>query len=370
MAVVEATQFVIVVGGTDCSTRFASRLIIVDVDDNSGETADTCKITLDDTGGVIAMPQKGAKVQVSLGPLEGGVMQVFDGVVDDVRAVLDRGGGRRLEVEAKSSDTSGKQKTQMRKHWDDKSAGDVLKEAGQAAGVSVTVAGRISGIKRKYWAQDHESFLHFAQRLSNELGGTFKTIGGTRAVILDRNEGQTAGGSGIGSVTAQVGRNLISASISPILTRPRFQDVVGRWYDYKKAKWVEEKVQVDKMQGADATADVRNSKQDADEAKETGKSKGKESTRDKGAGTVIIDGNPAARAEGQCTVVGVRPGVDGTYTIDKANHKLERGNGYITTLTLKKPEGASDTRGTGGSGAGGGSGAAGGDSGSYPGLYT
>lgn len=109
-----------------------------------------------------------------------------------------------------------------------------------------------------------------------------------------------------------------------------------------------------------ASADVRHSKADGDEAKETAKSTGKESNREKGAGTVIIDGTPKAKAEGRCIIQGVRPGVDGEYTIDKATHNLERSKGYSTTLTLKRPEGAKDSRGKGKGGASGSSGGSGG----------
>lgn len=369
---VEATEFFVSVDGTDCSTRFASRLISLDAVDNSGETADTCRIVLDDTGGIIAMPEEGAHVMVSL---NGG--QVFDGIVDDVKSILDRGGGRRLEIEAKSADMKGKQKSPKRKHWDDKTIGDAMKDAAKEAGVDLTVCGRIAGIKRKYVAQDHESFLHFVTRLSAETGGTFKMIGGTRGVVLDRNQGETAGSGGsIGSVMAVVGDNLITANISPILTRPRFKEVRARWYDEKKAQWKEEKIQVEGIESSDGEALVRHSKKDADESKESGKSGGKESNRDKGAGTVIIDGTPAARAEGQCTVVGVRPGVDGTYTIDKAEHKLDRSNGYETTMTLKKPEDAKDSRGKDASGkrvagkGGGGSGDGTGSGGDFHSIFT
>jgi len=340
---VEATDFVVIVAGTDCSVRFASRLISCDVMDNSGETADTCRINLDDTGGIIVMPQEGAPVVVSFNGV-----QAFDGIVDDVRSVYDRGSGRRLEIDAKSADMKGKQKSPKRKHWDDKSVGDAMKDAAKDGGFDLTVAPRIAGIKRKYIAQDGESPLHFITRMSSETGGTFKMIGGKRGVVLDRNQGQTAGsGLSIGMVLAMAGANLITANISPILTRPRYKEVRGRWYDVKAAKWKEEVVQVEGIQSADGSASLRHSKTDADEAKETGKSSGKESARNKGAGSVIIDGDATARAEGQCTVIGVRPGVDGTYTIDRAEHNLERGSGFQSTLTLKKPEDAKDDRGKG-----------------------
>ena len=358
MAIVEQTQFFVYVAGTDVSTRFASRLIKLTVKDNSGETADSATIELDDTGGAIALPQKGAKVTIALGPLEGPVMQVFDGVVDDVKHIYDRGGGRRITVEAKSADTEGKQKEQKRKHWDDKTVGDALFDSAKAADVQISVAPRIAGMKRKYQAQDNESFLHFAERMAKETGGTFKMVGGNRAVILDRNEGQTVGGGSVGSVTVTEGVNLITSNISPILVRPQFKEVIARWYDTKTAKWKEERVQVQGAQrGGETAADVRYSKQDAGESKDAAGSTGKESERDKGAGSIILDGDPRARAEGRCILVGVRPGVDGEYTIDTATHELARGGGYTVNVTVKRPGGgAGEDKRTSGTAKGGGGG--------------
>ncbi|KRQ99293.1 phage late control D family protein [Bradyrhizobium valentinum] len=370
MAIVEATQFFVYVAGSDVSTRFASRLIKLTVTDTAGRNADTATIELDDTYGSIGMPQEKASVIVALGTSDGGVMQVFDGVVDDVNHIFDRGAGRRITVEAKSADTHGKQKEEQTIHNDDKSVQDAVKEAAQKAGVEMSFPSGLGNEKRKYIAQDHESFLHFAERMAREVGATFKMIGGKRGVFLDRNSGKTVGGGAVGNVTAQVGKNLITSRISPILSRPAFADVRARWYDVKKAKWMEEKVQIEGDGGGkseDVAAHIRHSKFDAAEGKEHGKSAGKESSRDKGSGTVVIDGNPAARAEGICTVVGVRPGVDGAYIIDNAKHELARGSGYRTTLTLKRPggEAGKDSRKAGKS-SGGGKGTGGGGETQWP----
>lgn len=357
MAWVEATQFYIYVGGSDFSTRFASRLIRLTVNDTSGESSDTATIELDDTNGSIIMPQEKAVVQIALGTVDGPTMEVFSGVVDDVKHIFDRNAGRRIQVEAKSADMHGKQKEEQTQHNDDSTVEDALKKAGKAAGVEVYYGGKDKS-KRKYIAQDNESFLHFAERMSRETGTTFKMVGGNKAVFLDRNGGQTVGGGAIGNVSAVVGKNLITSNISPIMARPNFGKVRARWYDVKKAKWTEETVEVAKSavfsdsESEDVKASVRYSKDGATEAKSHGGSAGKESDRERGGGTVIIDGNPAARAEGMCTVVGVRPGVDGTYVIATATHELDRSSGYRTSLTLKRPGGkaGSDDRKAGGKG--------------------
>src|SRR6516225_6443781 len=110
MALVEETQFFVYVDGKDVSNRWASRLIHLTTTDNSGETADTCRVCLDDTGGKIVMPQHGAPIKIALGPMNGGATVVFDGVVDDVQAEGSRRGGMVIWIDGKSIDTAGDEK--------------------------------------------------------------------------------------------------------------------------------------------------------------------------------------------------------------------------------------------------------------------
>jgi uncharacterized protein len=116
VAIVEETQFFVTVDGKDVSNRFASRLISLTTTDNSGETADTCRFCLDDKGGTIVMPKKGASIKIMLGPLKGSPEQVFDGLVDDVQSEGARGGGMVLWIDGKSIDTEALAKVKRRKH--------------------------------------------------------------------------------------------------------------------------------------------------------------------------------------------------------------------------------------------------------------
>jgi phage protein D len=71
---------------------------------------------------------------------------------------------------------------------------------------------------------------------------------------------------------------------------------------------------------------------------------GKEaSDRNKGEGSVVIDGDSGATPEGLCIVVGARPGIDGAYRIDTVDHELSRDSGFTTTLSLKQPQGSAGT---------------------------
>ena len=340
-----STICVITVNGQDISSTVLPRLLNLSVVDKAGGSSDTCTISLDDTDGSIIMPSKGAELVVELGD-ESGIDVVFKGTVDEPRTSGSRSGGRTISISAKGVDTKGKAKEPQSKHWDDKSLGDVLKDAGKVAGLDlVTVAPALASITRKYWAMQNESFLHFGERLAREVGGTFKVVG-SQAILADRNGGTSASGAALPSVNATWGDNLISWDIAPSLGRPRFKEIKVRHYDTKTGTTKEETVQIEDDE-ATATHVDRHTAADEDEAKARAESIKKDSERAKGGGTITIDGSTKPQPEGSVVLSGARPGADGSYTIDTVTQDVSRGSGWTTKLDVKKPSGdaGKDSRG-------------------------
>jgi predicted phage terminase large subunit-like protein len=222
-----------------------------------------------------------------------------------------------------------------------KKLSEVMQDAGKEAGFSVQVDDALGSIEREWWGMSAESFYHFGHRIAREVGGVFK-IYGKRALLVKRNAGLSASGLGLSSVIARAGGNLINWDISPIVARPRYQSVIARWYDMKAAKWKQEKVEIGGI-GDKADNITRFTEADKDEAKHSGNNGKEASDRNKGEGSVVIDGDPGATPEGLCIVIGVRPGIDGAYRIDTVDHELSRDNGFTTTLSLKQPQGSAGT---------------------------
>lgn len=335
----------ITVDGLDVSERFHQLLTALRVHLAAESVSDSAEIELDDARGRIALPRAGAFMAISLGWRSSGIAPVFEGTVDDLRSRGTRGGGTVLNITAKSADTTGKGKQALQKHWDDKTLGEVMQEAGKLAGFSVRVDQALASIRRAWWGMQAESFFHFGHRIAREVGGIFKVADNT-AILARRNAGLSLGGAVLSAVTAERGRNLIGWDISPLLGRPRYRTIIARFYDMTAAKWKEEKVQVGDMPFGDAENTTRFTEADQDEAKRAGES-GREATdRNTGEGSVTIDGDPAATPEGLCIVNGTRPGIDGAYRIDAVDHELSRDNGFTTTLSLKQPQGSvgSDAR--------------------------
>jgi phage protein D len=332
--------FAVSIDGSDVTGNLADLVERIHVHSAAGEAADRATIDLDDSGGAIRLPRVGAQVTIALGWEPAGAVVVFDGTVDDLRSTGGRGGGRRLAVSAKSFDSLGKAKEHKERHWDDATLQTVMSDAGSDAGVSVAVHPSLASITRPWWGMAHESFLAFGQRLARELDATFK-LRGTQAVMVPRGQGVGAGGSALPDVAARVGDNVLSWSIAPTHGRPRHAKYHERWYDRAAAKWQREAEAGDATVTAESTG--RHAHPDQDTARRRATSAKTRGDRDKGGGTVAIDGDPAAQPEANCMLSGARPGIDGAYRIDVVEHDYSRGEGFRTTLGVKQPSGAAGT---------------------------
>lgn len=333
---VQKTTCIVRVDGADVSSAIMPRLITLSVTDKAGSSSDTASITLDDAGGVILMPRVGAALEIQLGD-QNGVATVFRGVVDEVRSSGSRSSGLTLSISGKGVDTKGKAKEPKAKHWDEKPLGDVFGDAAKTAGIgSAKVDQELAQIKRPYWAMQDESFLHWAERIAREVGGTFK-VSNDVAILAKKNGGTAPGGAALPSVRAVYGDNLISWDIAPILGRPRYKTVKARWYDKNSAEWKSEQVEVEDEE-AEAEFTPRFPNGDQDEAKANAESRKADSEGGKGGGSITINGNADAQPEGQVILSGARPGIDGTYLIETVNHEFSRGSGWTTQLDLKKPD--------------------------------
>lgn len=337
-------DWAVFIDGRNTTSAMRPFLLSISVSDKDGQASDSCSMEFDDAGGQVKLPAESAGVQVYL---QG--VSVFTGMVDSVRSSGSRGGGRTLSVNAKGFDTKGKAKELQSHHMDDATLQQFLGKAAQNAGLSgVSIDPAFANISRDYWAASGESFLHLGQRLARELGGTFK-IRGDRAVLAKRGEGTTPLGTAMPVVIGRVGSNVISWDISPFTGRGKYAKTKVRYFDRKEAKYKE--IEVETGIDGEALDEARTSAADEGQAKAIAEGKKAEAERAGGEGSVELDLEPSAQAEGTFLLIGARPGVDGSYRIAGVTHKADRSGGSTTSLELKQPTGGAgkDSRASGSS---------------------
>ncbi len=324
------------VAGQDISSRLRPLLTELKISDHEGTHSDTASITVDDRDAVIRFPKTGDRMSVSLGWEGEGMAVVFVGTVDEVSSNGSRGGGRELTIAAKGVDTQSKAKEPQQLHIDNVTVKAALEKASKIAGITaVKVDQAFASIIRPWWGLHDESFLHFGERVARELGGIFK-IRGTEALLAVKNGGSVSGAA-MPTITAAYAVNLIRWDMTPAIGRPRHRRVRTSYYDPKEAKWKTKEVDV-RDENVEPTASGRFSRADEGEAEGAAKNGAKEAERQKGGGTVEIDGNASAQPGGTCILTGARPGIDGTYRIKSVDHSYSR-SGWTTNLELTLPTG-------------------------------
>jgi phage protein D len=329
-------SYAVIMAGQDVTSKFDPHLLSVKITRASGEAADTCDLDLSDQNGDIVMPGERAPTQVMIDGL-----LAFTGFVSDVTYAFAKGSGSKLSLSCSSIDQGSKVKEPTLKYKDDASLSDFASELGSAAGLAVTVAGSIADIQRPYWLSQNESFMSWGQRIAKDIGASFKILG-TNAYLVALNEGISPSGKPLTPISAVRGQNLISGSISPIISRPKFKDVEVSYFDVKKGERVKQKVPTG-VSDVDSSLRTVIGAANEDQAKNKAEAHGKNSDRDKGSGSVVILGEVAAEPEAMCMISGTRPGVDGGYRIGTVTHTISKGSGFETSLDLKQPQDGAGT---------------------------
>jgi phage protein D len=111
-------------------------------------------------------------------------------------------------------------------------------------------------------------------RASQELGATFKIMGG-KAAFVPRNGDNSASGKALTAVMAAYGENIIRWRLSPIQNRARYKASIVRWYDAKKAQWEKETVDIGDRNAQVDLVETRK-RADKDPAKDHAKSNAEE----------------------------------------------------------------------------------------------
>nr|WP_289111254.1 phage late control D family protein [uncultured Halomonas sp.] len=187
----------ITLDGTDITPRINGRLISLTLREQRGLEADQLDITLADHDGQLAIPPRGAELQVAFGWQEEGLVDKGRFTVDEVQHT---GTPDQLTIRARSADMRGQLPGKRTQGWHDVTLGEIVTTIAGRNALEPVVAAVLNGIRIGHIDQTDESDLNFLTRLG-ERYDAIAAIKAGRMLFTVAGQGLTASGRAMPAIT-------------------------------------------------------------------------------------------------------------------------------------------------------------------------
>lgn len=187
-------EFRLVADGKDITTLINDRLLMLRTSDKPGMESDEFELRIDDRDQAVALPARGAHIEVFLGRSGSALARLGRYTVDEIEL---SGPPDSLVIRGKASDMRGSGKTTRSGSWENvpllQIVGDIASRNGWQP--ACTVATKVPRVD-----QFNESDFNFITRLAKQYDCTAK-VGDGKLLVLPRQAGQSASGKALGKVT-------------------------------------------------------------------------------------------------------------------------------------------------------------------------
>ena len=315
------------VNGQDITPKLGGRLIELRLSESRGEEADQLSLTLDDADGRMAIPPKGATIDVQLG-WAGQLVDKGSFVVDETEH---SGAPDRISIRARSAQMSKSLRERTSRSYHDTTVGDVVRQIAAANGLPIKIAPELAAKPVQHLDQTTESDLHFLTRLARQHDAVATVKKGT-LVFLRTNSRTTATGQELGAV--HITRSSGDQHRWHTADRTSYTAVRAYWHDGKSAR----RKGVVAGNGSDGSTktlkDTYATQADALDA-----AKAELQRVDRGAATLSLTlalGRPQLMPQSPVTVAGFKPEIDGEgWLVKSVEHSIGDG-GYTTKLECER----------------------------------
>lgn len=317
----------------DITDTIRNRLISLRYTDEAGMESDILEIVLTDhdPANPIQIPPTGAELELFLG-YDGAAERIGLFVCDEIE-LAGWPGEMTIRARAAPFDLSKNGKsnlqTQKTRSWPKATTlGAMVKKIASEHGMEAAVAEKLASISLPHIDQADESDLHFLARVAKKYDAIVKPAAG-KLILAKKGEAKTVTGQQLPTVTlapADVSRWRVVQS-----KRETAGMVVAYYHAVKQAKRHEVKVGTGEP--------VRRLKNYyPSEAMALAAARSELDRRERGRTTISITlpGRTDLVAEGRAVLSGFRDGVDGEWSITRADHGLS-GDGYVTMIEAELP---------------------------------
>jgi hypothetical protein len=306
-------DFIIKADSEDITAIIRDRFMELRVTDVAGIDSDMVEIRLDDRAPAIALPGTGVKLEVFIGYKGTALDRKGLFVVDEIGL---EGSPDTMTIRARAADLRQGLKELKTRSFDDITIGDLVATIAAAHGYTPKVSDDLAGVTIAHLDQTNESDLHLLRRLAEIHGAVAKPMA-DMLLFVPKGQAKSVSGKDLPAVT-KLRTGLTRWNVT-LAERNKYTRVITRWRDLANATDVEVSVG-----SGDPVYRLRGSSPDA--ATATAAAKAKLAAFERGAGTIsgTCPGDVAMAAEGCLTVSGVRPGVNGDWSLQQVVHVINK----------------------------------------------
>lgn len=323
----------ILANGADITALIADRLLELSIVDEAGVKSDRLTLLLDDRDQKLAIPKKGASLNVSIGYEKTGLVFMGIYVVDEVEVT---GGPYEMTIRASATDFNSKICAQRERSWHDTTLGAIARKIAGEHGLEPVISPKAGAIKIKH-SDQNESDIAYLTRLAAHYQCVVKTPE-DKLVLAERGRSKAISGQPLRTITVEP---TLGASWSMTTTgRGSFTKVKAYWQDKSAGKRKAEIASGPSPTGVeDRTMTLPHTYSTEKEAKAAAQSK--LDAIQKAESTFNIKdmvGKPDIFAEQKIVAKGFRAGVDGEWVVTKVEHKISgNGGGFTTNVDAELP---------------------------------
>jgi len=219
--------FRILANDKDITDKIRDRLLTLSVSDEAGWKADQFELSLDDRGGLIAMPDIGTELAVEIGYVETGLQRMGLFRVDEIDIGIDP---QTLTVSATAVDMSATLKSRKTRAWDEVTLGDIVEAIAAQHGLEAHISPSLASLDYEHLDQTNESDFHFLSRLSRDHDAVAAVKAG-KLMYIKRGEAKSASGQAVQLVTIRR-KQLTSGNITRA-ERGKYKSVKASWHDVR-----------------------------------------------------------------------------------------------------------------------------------------
>lgn len=315
----------LVVDGRDITSAVVQRLCSIELTDNRGLEADQLDVVLSDHDGLLAIPPKGAELQLWLGWSDTGLVDKGTYTVDETEH---SGAPDTLSIRARSADLREGLKAKQEVSWHRKTLGDIITTVAKKHGLEPIVDAILSPKPIAHFDQANESDANLLSRLGNQYDAV-ATIKAGRLLFMP--VGNSKSGSGVPLPHITLTRADGDQHRFLQADRDKFTGVRAYYYSTNKAKKEET------IAGAkENLKDLRHVYNDKNSAKEAAEAEWKRVQR--GTATLsytLAKGRPDLIPELTYTLQGIKPEIEAVTWLGSHVRHSVTDSSYTTSLELE-----------------------------------